>query len=142
MIYYSIEPEVAGGLGKNTILQNQSHPPNVINLHYEFEGWSGDVLLETFPCYILKKNVGDELIRLKLSGFNLKKVEISKTAEFEEANPEIALPEFYWLQVIGSPGTDDFGVSPDFKLVVSENAFNILNEHGLNNAIVERVVNS
>jgi hypothetical protein len=31
-----IEPEVAGGLGENTLLDVRTHPPVVTRLHYEF----------------------------------------------------------------------------------------------------------
>lgn len=45
MKYFYIEPEVAGGLGRNTVMNRAVHPPVVSKLHYHFDGWLGDVLL-------------------------------------------------------------------------------------------------
>jgi hypothetical protein len=55
MEYFQIAPEVAGGWGRNTVMDRSIHPPHVTKLHFEFDGWLGDVLLESFPCYIITK---------------------------------------------------------------------------------------
>ena len=39
MKYYVLEPEVAGGLGENSIVDHSVVPFQVTRLHYEFEGW-------------------------------------------------------------------------------------------------------
>lgn len=39
MKYCVIEPEVAGGLGENTVIDQSVHPPKIARLHYNFEGW-------------------------------------------------------------------------------------------------------
>ena len=62
MNYYAIEPEVAGGLGPNTVMNRTLHPPAVSKLHYNLDGWLGDVLLETFPALLLP--------RRRSNGFN------------------------------------------------------------------------
>lgn len=61
MKFFLVEPEVAGGLGKYTIMDRNTHPPIVSKLHYQFDGWLGDVLLESFPCFIVT-----EAAKLKL----------------------------------------------------------------------------
>jgi hypothetical protein len=45
--------------------------------------------------------------------------------------PGKVLPEFKWLQVFGTPGQDDFGISKDYRLVVSERILNTLKLYGL-----------
>lgn len=53
--YYVVEPEVAGGFGINTVFTRTEGKPMVVHkLHYEFDGWLGDSLLETTPCYIVR----------------------------------------------------------------------------------------
>ncbi|APF85630.1 hypothetical protein HI806_01945 [Ralstonia solanacearum] len=52
MNYFFLEPEVAGALGENTVLDASTHPPRVEKLHFEFSGWLGDAILESFPCVI------------------------------------------------------------------------------------------
>lgn len=47
-MYKLIEPEVAGSLGKETELDSSVFPPHVKKLHYEFDGWLGDDILESF----------------------------------------------------------------------------------------------
>jgi hypothetical protein len=37
MKYFYIQPEVAGGLGKNTVMDRSVHPPIVSRLHHEFK---------------------------------------------------------------------------------------------------------
>lgn len=41
--YFYLEPEVSGGLGDDAIMDTGVHPPVVTRLHYEFDGWLGDV---------------------------------------------------------------------------------------------------
>ena len=137
MNYYVIEPEVAGGLGGNTVIDQSVHPPKIARLHYNFEGWLGDVLLESFPCFIATEGVVQELVSMRSTGVSFGDVEITKTKQFEEIYPGRQLPKFRWLKVSGKPGVDDFGMTHDFRLVVSQRVLDLLESHGLDNAIVD-----
>ena len=53
--YYVIEPEVAGGFGENCEIDWSTGKMQVNKLHYQFDGWLGDELLESTPCYIAKR---------------------------------------------------------------------------------------
>jgi hypothetical protein len=90
-----IEPEVAGGLGAQTKLRTDTHPPVVELLHYEFSGWSGDDLLTTFPCYIVTERLKENIETNGLTGINFDNVIITKSGDFQEINPNIKLPTFY-----------------------------------------------
>lgn len=48
-----LEPEVAGGIGPNSELHCDDGKLVVTRLNYEFDGWLGDALLETTPCFIV-----------------------------------------------------------------------------------------
>jgi len=50
--YYTLSPEVAGGIGRNTVMMRTQHPPIVSHLHYELDGWLGDDLLEALPGFV------------------------------------------------------------------------------------------
>ena len=126
MRYYFVEPEVAGELGSGTILDTTLHPPVVKKLEYEFHGWSGDVLLESFPCFIVTAEVAAELERSEMTGIAFSQVTVTQSDEFDELYPEIVLPDFRWLKIQGTDGLDDFGLSSDFRLVISERALEIL----------------
>ncbi len=121
-----LDPEVAGGWGERTVADTSVHPPLVAALHYQFDGWLGDELLTSFPCYIVTRTLGDKLTEARLNGFQLASVEISVSEQFEEIYPGRRLPEFYWLQVVGSPGIDDFGISRRHSLVVSDRTLAVL----------------
>jgi hypothetical protein len=133
MRFFVLQPEVAGGLGRNTVLSRSTHPPVVTHLHYEFEGWPNDDLLTTFPCFIVSERLAHFLQEKCLSGFELQEVEVSLSEQFEELYPERAVPEFIWLNVNGEAGSDDFGVDVSGRLVVSETALGLLRSMNLQN---------
>ena len=136
--YYVVEPEVAGGWGENTEVTRIPGQPVIVNkLHYDFDGWLGDELLESTPCYIVTERLADELKRLRLEGVEFDDVEVTKSEQFEEIYPGRELPKFKRLKVRGLPGKHDFGVTADLMLVVSEKAMEALKNFGLSNAVVE-----
>lgn len=136
--YRIVEPEVAGGLGKNTAFTRTPGQPIVVHkLHYQFDGWLGDALVESTPCYIVTERLAAEIGRSQLTGASFDRVETSKSEQFEELYPGRELPKFLWLKVVGSPGRDDFGVTPDLRLVVSERALAVLEDVGIAHALVE-----
>ena len=137
MKYYVVEPEVAGGLGENTVMDRSVQPPKIARLHYDFDGWLGDVLLESFPCFIATEGVVRELMSMRSTGVSFGHVEITKSEQFDEIYPGRQLPEFRWLKVSGKPGVDDFGLTDDFRLVVSQRVLHVLQSHGLDNATVD-----
>lgn len=127
MKFYKLDPEVAGGLGPNTeFIRTPGKPVVVQKLHYQFDGWLGDELLESSPCFIVTQRLAEELQRQRLSGYELKAVEISTSDQFRELYPDRELPAFAWLGITGKAGTDNFGVDKDGRLVVSETAIELL----------------
>jgi hypothetical protein len=138
-MYKYIEPEVAGGLGKETILDNSIHPPRVTKLHYEFDGWLGDDLIESFPCYIVTEPLKEQIEKRGLSGVAFENVIITKSDNFNFLYPERQLPKFYWLKVKANNLYSDFSLGLDFRLVISEAAFNVLNQFNIKNAIIESI---
>jgi len=137
MHYFYIEPEVAGGLGPNTVRDRSVHPPIVSHLNYEFDGWPDDVLVEAFPSFIVTPDAMDKLLESGLTGARFANVEISKSGEFEDFYPDTQLPRFVWLQITGRPGRDDFGLAADHRLVISERALDVLKGLQLTHALIE-----
>ena len=114
-----------------------SHPPTVTRLHYQFDGWLGDDLLEAFPCFIVTERLADALSKSMLTGWSLGPVEISTSAEFEELYPDRELPRFVWLRVQGSPDSD-FALTADNRLAVSDRALEMLRRFRIENADVHQ----
>jgi hypothetical protein len=134
---FLLNPEVAGQLGQNTILDNTFTPPAVKKLHYEFQGWLGDDLLESFPCFICTKEFADKLNEHNLSGYLLKDCEVSKSEIFIELYPERPLPIFYWLKIIGDIN-DDLSLSNNGSLLISENALNVFRQNNISHCSIEK----
>lgn len=138
MEYFVICPEVSAmGLGSNTIVDQSVHPPKISHLHYDFDVWLGDDLLEAFPCFIVSQRLAEALNKSRLTGYELRDVEISVSDMFRELDPVPELPPFAWLYVTGRPGEDDFGLDHEGRLVVSDTAIRILRTLNFDNGDVQ-----
>lgn len=138
MSYFVLEPEVAGGFGDGTVMDTSVEPPRVERLHYEIFGWLGDELLESTPCFVVAKTLAERLTAAGVTGFRLADVEVTADEQDEELMGESApLPEFWWLQVTGQRGVDDFGLTDNASLVVSERALAVLRTGTLDNCDIE-----
>jgi hypothetical protein len=134
---YILKPEVAGGWGAGTIADTSCHPPFVSKLIYEFEGWSGDDLLTSFPCFIVTKQLADSIQSSSLNGYELAPVQVTKSGVFVELYPSRELPEFWWLKVNGVVGRNDFAINDHHRLVVSDTAFKLLSASNIAQCEVE-----
>ncbi|WP_442601934.1 hypothetical protein [Paenibacillus sp. KN14-4R] len=138
-----LEPEVAGCLGERTTFDENNR---VVYLHYEFEGWLGDELLESSPCFIVTESLARSLDENKLSGIMFEDVEVSTSEEFNELHPNRTLPSFKRLIPQGIVNITaerffdwsghDFCISPKNYLVITEKAFEIMTKHTLRNCDV------
>ena len=126
MKYYILEPEVAGGVGVNTVMDRSRHPPIVTRLHYELDGWLGDELLETFPCYIITQRLRQEIEDAGFTGVEFATVEVTTSRQFRDLYPSRDIPDFAWLKAIGTAGLDDFGISRANRLTVSARVLKLL----------------
>jgi len=129
---FILEPEVAGGWGKGTVANTSVHPPIVEKLEYEFSGWLGDELLESFPCFIVSDRLASELKNSHLTGYRLASLVVSKSSEFRDLEVNASLPGFQWLQVVGATAVNDFWQNSQHQLVVSESALSVLKRGSLN----------
>jgi len=126
--WYRLFPAVAGGLGEATDLDTDVTPPRVRALHYEFEGWDGDALVESYPCFLVTQEAGEEFRRQGFTGLVLREVRVSTSDVFEELYPGVVLPAFQWLDVTGAPGRDDLGLTEAAELVVSGRVFEVVRD--------------
>jgi hypothetical protein len=134
MTFYYLEPEVAGWLRDSP---DELKAQTTVRIHYEFEGWRGDVLLESFPCWIVTMPVKVAIESAGLTGATFGEAEVSASHQFRDFYPDRELPRFAWLKVGGMPGRDDFGISPNHILVVSEKALALLRGFGIEHAEIK-----
>jgi hypothetical protein len=139
MKYYYIEPEVAGGIGPLSVVHESPGKLEIEKLHYVFDGWPGDELLESTPCYIVSLNLSNLIKSKQLSGIIFDEVEISCSESYRELNPNRKIPSFVWMKIVGTNKQDDFFQAENACLVVSEHAWNLIKPFAIN-AIVSDFV--
>ncbi|MBL3548063.1 hypothetical protein [Chryseobacterium sp. KMC2] len=136
-MYKLIEPEVAGGLGEKTEMDNTFFPPIVKYLHYEFDGWMGNDILESFPCYIVTEQLKKDIESKALTGITFDIVLVSKSDTFLELYPNKELPIFFWAKINGESYKDDFFITEKNTLAISEKAYSLLNDYNIDQADIE-----
>jgi len=140
MKFFCIEPEVGGGLGPQTVMDTTQHPPAVSRLHYVIDGWLGDAILESFPCFIVTAALQKDILSKGFTGAEFDHVLVTASDEFSALQPDVRLPEWKWLKVSGAVSVNDFGRSPDHRLVVSVRVLDVLRSHRLDHCDVEEYV--
>lgn len=144
MNYFIIEPEVAGEIGENTVYDNyneiinKKEKPIISHLHFIFDGWLGDELLEVTPCFLVSENLKKSIEQNKFSGCEFEEIEISFSDEFFELYPNRVVPTFYRLipqkTVIIENNNfvrqdmDDFMISQKSYLIISDKVKHLLND--------------
>ena len=134
MIYTYIEPEVPGNSDDEIKMDTSVHPPIIQRLVFEFDGWSGDCLLASFPCFIMTEAATEAVQKAKLTGVNFDNLIVLKSEMFEEMYPNRLMPKFYWAKIVGVAGQDDFGLAYGYRLVLSQTALKLLTPFGLEQA--------
>jgi hypothetical protein len=137
--YYKLLPETPGQLGEKTILNNTIRPPKVESLHFVFDGWLGDELIECFPCYLVTESLSYSLGSANLTGFKIIQVDISFSRLFLDLYPNREMPGFKWLEINGRIG-DDFYIDEKNYLVASNKALKVIQNSGnLKYCEIERI---
>lgn len=136
MKYFILDPEVPGGLGPNTLMDRSVHPPIITKLHFEMDGWMGDDIVQSFPCYLATERLKARMEEIKASGLTFAHAEITASDTFEVLNPARKLPMLFWMKISGEPGADDLGLTPDARLVASKRVLDVMNELQLNHCEV------
>lgn len=143
MNYYIIEPEVAGEIGEKTVYENvdgivnNHEKPIIKHLHFVFEGWLGDELLEVTPCFLASERLKNEIELCGFSGCSFEEIEVSFSYEFFEMYPKRVVPKFYRLlpkkellvenATYSDSSLDDFMVSQKSYLIVSDRVKRMFN---------------
>jgi hypothetical protein len=132
---HSVKPEVAGGLGPNTELDPSVHPPRVHRLHYVFEGWLGDDLVESFPCFLATERLAEGIDAAGLTGVTWALVQVEKSEQAEMFFPDIILPAWRWMR-LGGNAADDFWADASAVLHVSDRALQVLRQFHVEHALI------
>ena len=137
MKYFNFEAEVAGGFGPRSVTQEDSGQLIVHKLHYLFDGWFGDHIVESTPCYIVTNELADNIRAYGLTGISFDEVEVETSDIFRELHPDKRLPSFVWMRVCGATMKDDFFLAGYGRLVVSERALEVIRPRAAHAEITE-----
>jgi hypothetical protein len=137
--FWLVDPEVAGEVGAQSLVDTTVHPPKVDFLEYAVDNWSGDDLVQTFPCFLVTPRLAKALESADLSGVRATDVGVRVTYDRDSKIPAGMQPDFWRLNVTGVVGRDDFGLTSDARLVVSGKALAFLKGFSLSGSIVEPV---
>lgn len=135
--YTLLRPEVPGGWGAGIVADTSAHPPLVSHLQIQFDGWLGDDLLTSFPSFFVTFRLAAALRESAFSGFTLAAMEVTKSELYDELHHHQPPPACEWLQIVGAPGVNDFGLTAQADLVVSGPALHFLRKFRLANCEVQ-----
>lgn len=124
-------------MGGRSVCDRSVHPPRVHKLHLHFVGWRGSDLVECFPAFAVTQQLADALLFSTCTGFVLREVELTVDEQLTELYPDLPIPGFLWLQVVGVAGADDFGLDDSHSLIVSGRALEVLQRKRLVDCEVE-----
>ncbi|MBM7585886.1 hypothetical protein JOC86_002428 [Bacillus pakistanensis] len=152
MILYFLEPEVSGGHGEYTIygtedeIATEGISGKVKYLHYEFEGWLGDDLLESTPAFIVSSKLETELENSDFIDYKLEECLITTSDEFIEMYPNKEIPAFSRFIPLGKIEVEEenfknwsghhFCLSPNGELVITQEALDFLNRVSIDNCCI------
>jgi hypothetical protein len=134
--YFSFRADVAGGFGPHSVVRHVPGALLVDKLHYIFEGWRGDEIVESCPCCIVTERLAGMIKAAGLTGVSFDSVEIGRSDIFLELQPGQELPPFLWMKVSGTKGQDDFFYARYARLVISQRAWEVIQPYAPN-AIVD-----
>lgn len=152
MILYFLEPEVSGGHGEYTTygteddIATEGISGKVKYLHYEFEGWLGDDLLESTPAFIVSSILKTELVNSDFIDYKLEECLITTSDEFKEMYPNKEIPAFSRFIPLGKIEVEGenfknwsghhFCLSPKGELVVTQEALDFLKRVSIDNCCI------
>jgi hypothetical protein len=126
--YFELRPEVPGELGPKTVMDTRVHPPKVSVLHFIFDGWLGDHLVESFPCFLVTESLARSFEEASLTGFELGDVNIERDDQLDELESDLKIPSFLWLKIVGEIDQDDFFITERYYLGVSKRALDLISQ--------------
>ena len=140
MTFYAVEPEVPGQFGEDAVVDYSTRPVGVSQYHLEFDGWLGDDLVEAIGTFLVTEPVASAISQSDLTGVEFAEAKVTPGTTLQELQPDLELPTFRWMKVTGEVFRDDFGISEDIRLVVSDRAWELLQRHAkLDFATAERL---
>ena len=123
-MFYKLNPQYCGVFGRKTLYGGalEDIPPVIYRLHGEFNIYPDDELVEVSRQFIGTVELAESIKALqpRTTGLYVDEVTVTTTPDFRRNYPGKELPELKWFKITGKAGIDDFGMSKDYQLVVSD----------------------
>lgn len=138
-----LEPEVPGQIGNNSIITYKDGRIDEIKfLHFVFDGWLGDDLVTTYPCYLVSEKLEHALASSDRTGFVFEHAEISVSRTYKQLYPDRIIPNFKRLMMQGTVlfkdseywewSGHDICRGNKGGLVVTEKAYELMKQFNIN----------
>jgi hypothetical protein len=125
-MFYKLNPQYCGVFGRKTLYAGElTDVPSVIyRMHGDFNVYPDDELVEVSGQYLGTPTLGETLKALqpRATGLYVDEVTVTTTLDFRRNYPGKELPPLKWFKITGKAGIDDFGLSRDHELIISERA--------------------
>lgn len=100
------------------------------------DAWLGDDLLSAHPTFLVTGPLEEALGAFSdATGYRRRRVRVTRSSFLAQTRPTLALPPLWALDIDGTPGVDDVGLTPHGALVVSQRLLNVLVLHRVGRAI-------
>jgi len=140
---YALRTEVPGQIGDQAEIDYGVVPNRVMVFHVEMDGWMGDDLCAAGGNnYFVTQRLRDAIMEEGLTGCRWESMVVTRSVIFDELQPDVVLPQFWWLQVGRGTG-QDFDIAPGPEgvptLVVSAHALDCLRRFSMRQCQVSPV---
>jgi hypothetical protein len=126
-MFYKLNPQFCGVFGRKTLYAGEltDIPPVIYRMHGEFNVYPDDELIEVSGQFLGIVTLGEMLkaMQPRATGLYVDEVTATTTFDFRRNYPGKELPNLKWFKITGKAGIDDFGLSKDHQLVVSDRVF-------------------
>jgi hypothetical protein len=134
---YALEPLVAGELGPETVLDRSTHPPQVDRLQFVLDTPTTADLIESFPVYLVSRQLADQLTAAGLVGFRFDDVEVLASDGYADAHGDAPHKEYRWLRPDPGARGADVWIGDDLGLCVSDRMMTVLERADLRGCDIE-----
>jgi hypothetical protein len=123
-MFYKLNPQYCGNFGRKTLYGGEltDIPPVIYRLHAEFNIFPDDDLVEISRQYLGTTELAEfiKALQPRVTGLYVDEVILTTTFDFRRNYPGKELPDLKWFKITGKASKDDFGMSAEYQLVVSQ----------------------
>jgi hypothetical protein len=129
-MFIKINPECCGKFGRKTLHDGEltDRPPHIYRLHYEFDKPPTSELLQINCVFIGSADLVGKIRALdpRATGVFFEEAITTTTPEYRQSFPNQEPGEYKWFKINGVARVDDFGLTPEKDLVVSDRVLSLL----------------